>query len=337
VKRAVVKPVLEIERKDEQKPTPGNGARNQRGEGRGKAAVGDDLRIDEWACVTASEPAEVPGRDHSERYARSEGGERPRGPALLAAEQQRQHDQEEGGGAEDDSGQIEPAPLRSSRVGKRAPCAQDQRYAHGHVDQEDWTPGEPQEIAAHQQAAEGLPGNDAHGEHHRKQGQRPGALGALISQLDDRRDLRGHHRARRALDDAGGDQSRPVWGDTAHERRRRKPTQAYDEHAAMAVVITEPRTRDQEHRVCQRVAGQRQHERHAREIQVGLDLRAGDVRDRCVERRHERPPEEDRKDDPSRPRRRVGLVAGMHGFGCLCGGHAPDRAPVAPRRPLPTW
>ena len=98
---------------------------------------------------------------------------------------------------------------------------------------------------------------------------------------------RSGERGAGSLDGARHQQPRLGGGEAAEQRTDREHRDAGDEHPSPAVHVAEAATEQQQAAEGQRVGGHDPGQTGAAKAEIGLDLRQGDVHDRCVEHDHQ--------------------------------------------------
>ncbi len=139
--------------------------------------------------------------------------------------------------------------------GDEHPAGDDGQDADGDIDEEDRLPGEAEELRVDEQAPEDRPAD--RGEAGREAEQREG-LAALMrgeGHGGDGQHLRGHHRAGKALDDAGDDQHLDRVGHAAQRRGGGEGGDAPEEHAGAPHDVAQPPERQQPEGKGQHIGG----------------------------------------------------------------------------------
>jgi hypothetical protein len=126
------------------------------------------------------------------------------------------------------------------------------------VDKENGTPAGIEQVRGDEGATQDLAGDGTDGERDSVVADRAGAGGSFEVQLNPDQHLRHHEGGAGSLDDAGEDQPDRIGGEPASQGGNGEQAEAGEKELPIPIQVAEARAGDQQHRVGERVAGNRE-------------------------------------------------------------------------------
>ncbi|GGV36396.1 hypothetical protein GCM10010245_57990 [Streptomyces spectabilis] len=171
------------------------------------------------------------------------------------------------------------------------------RHSDGHIDQEDRTPSEAEDIGAGEHPAQDRSGDAAQRHDGAVEAERLGAGTFVEADVQGGQDLRNHDRRGATLDDASRDQQGGRTCQTTDQRRRGEDAGPQEKEPLAAIEIAQLATGDQPEGEGQRVGGVDPLHRGARGAGVVLNGGKRRVDDRTVEGIHQLRDQDDNQHD----------------------------------------